>query len=104
MKRQYRGRFLYIHSCPSSTSEDIGALVDAERDISLRTFREAVGLQQWRELQQMLGYDRYFPISRDWHVGYYRSVYRGVPAVFVRWSAMEYIFTLDGVLGPSLAK
>jgi hypothetical protein len=97
------GRFLYVHSCPASTSEDIHDLVDRQKDISRRTFARAIGLEQWVWIQRELGYGPWLRISKDWHVGYYKSVYRGVPAVFLRWSAMEYIFTLDGQLGPSAA-
>lgn len=96
-----RDRFRFIHACPASTYEDIRLLLETEREISLRTFREAVGLRGWRELIGNLGYDREFPISRDWHVGYFRGIYRDVPAVYLRWSGMEHIFTLDGKLGPS---
>jgi hypothetical protein len=96
-----RGRFVFIHACPESTYEDMRLLLETERLISLRTFREAIGLQQWRELIASLGYSRDFPISRDWHVEYAKGIYRGVPAVFLRWSRTEYIFTLDGRLGPS---
>lgn len=98
-----RGRFYYIHSCPASTYEDIQALIASEQPITRRAFREAIGLEAWRELLINLGYDRYFPITRDWHVGYYRGIYRETLAVFLRHSRIEYIFTLDGQLGPSAA-
>lgn len=97
------GRFHYVHSCPDSTYEDIQALILSERDVSLATFRKAVGLSQWRTLVEGLGYDRHLPISKDWHVRYYRGVYRGVPCYFLRHSRIEHIFTLDGKMGPSLA-
>lgn len=97
------GRFRFVTDCIGSTYEDIRDLVDQERDIGMRTFQAAVGREGWRELSDMLGYDRYLPLSRDWHVGYYKSLFRGMPAVFLRHSAIEYIFTPDGRVGPSLA-
>ncbi len=100
---QHAGRFLFVHSCPGSTYEDMRPLIDNERTISRKSFALAIGTEQWRSLQHNLGYDRWLPISKDWHVGYYRSVYRGVPAVFLRHSHIEYIYTLDGQLGPSEA-
>jgi hypothetical protein len=95
------GRFHYVHSCPSSTYEDIRALMESERSVELATFRKAVGPEQWRETCASLGYDRGFPISKDWHVRYYKGVYRHVPAYFLRHSRIEHIFTLDGKVGPS---
>jgi GNAT superfamily N-acetyltransferase len=96
-------RYIFVHSCPSSTYEDIQALTASEKPISLDTFRRAIGPAQWAEIQASLGYDRSFPIRRDWHVGYFRGVYRGVAAVFLRHSRIEHIFTLHGMCGPSLA-
>ena len=66
-------------------------------------FAKAIGSQAWRDIQASLGYDRDFPITKDWHVGYYKGVFRGVPCYFLRHSRIEHIYTLDGKLGPSLA-
>lgn len=96
------GRFLYVMSCPDSTYEDIQALKETEDAIGLRAFARAIGPTQWKDLQRQLQYDRDFPISRDWHVGYYRGVFRGVPCYFMRHSGIEHIYTLNGKLGPSL--
>lgn len=85
-------RYQFETDCIGSTSEAIRDLVDGETSITLRTFREAIGLEQWRELQATLGYDRDLPISRDWAIGFYKSTYLGRPAVFARWSHIEYIF------------
>lgn len=97
------GRYHFVHACPDSTYEDIQALATTEKDISLATFRRAIGPSQWNEIRANLGYDRHFPITKDWHVRYYKGVYRGVPCVFLRHSRIEHIFTLDGKLGPSHA-
>ena len=72
--------------------------------IELPTFRRAIGPEQWAWIQGSLGYDRSFPISRDWHVRYGKATYRGVPAVFLRHSRIEHIFTLKGEMGPSEAE
>jgi hypothetical protein len=95
--------FKYVHACPGSTYEDIQSLQEHEIPVTMATFRSRVGSRQWKWIQQVLGYDRDFPISKDWHVGYFRSVYRGQPAYFLRHSRIEYIFTKGGRLGPSLA-
>jgi len=101
--RASAGRFRFVTDCIGSTGEDIRDLVDSEQDISRRSFAIAVGPSGYQQVSEMLGYDRHFPLSRDWHVGYYRGRYRGVPAVFLRHSHIEYIFTLDGKVGPSAA-
>jgi hypothetical protein len=84
--------YVFETDCIHSDGESIRALVESEKPISLRTFRSAIGIPAWKELQDTLGYDRHFPISRDWHIGFYKGVYRDRPAVFARWSAIEYIF------------
>jgi hypothetical protein len=88
----YRLEYHFVTNCIGSDSESIRDLVDSEKSISLRTFREHIGVSQWKELLAMFGYDRHLPISRDWHVGYYKGVYQGKPAVFLRHSAIEWIF------------
>jgi hypothetical protein len=96
------GRYVFVHACPGSTAEDISDLRDSERKISRRTFVRKLAPGQWEWIQRELGYDRHLPISRaDWQIPYFKGVYRGVPAVFLVWSAFEYIFTLDGTLGAS---
>lgn len=100
---KHAGKFTFETRCVESTYEDMRALLASEQSISLATFRLAIGLPQWRILTRALGYDRGFPIRRDWHVGYYQGQYRGAPAYFLRWSGIEHIYT-HGELGPSLAK
>ena len=98
------GRYRYVMSCPDSTYEDIQALQESEEMISRSTFTKAIGPTAWREIQANLGYDRHFSITKDWHVGYYKGTFRGVPCYFLRHSKIEHIYTLDGKLGPSLAE
>lgn len=97
-----RGRFRFVHACPDSTYEDMRAMLDTDEPVSRRTLSYHVGSEQLRDIERWLGYSRELPMSRDWAVGYHRGIYRGVPAYWFRWSGMEYIFTLDGKLGPSL--
>ena len=75
--RALAGRFHFVTSCVGSTFEDIRDLIDnGDHAISMRTFAIAIGRNGWRQLSEMLGYDRDFPLSRDWHVGYYRGIFR----------------------------
>jgi hypothetical protein len=92
--------YRFVTNCIGSDSESIRDLVDSEKDITLRTFRQHIGLDQWKELLENFGYDRHLPISKDWHVGFYKGVYRGKPAVFLRHSAIEWIFVKDASGGP----
>ena len=48
------------------------------------------------KLAHALGYDRHLPLSRDWHVSYFKSTLLGEPVYFMRWSGIEYVFTSDG--------
>jgi len=95
---RFAGRYEYVTSCIGSCYEDMRDLLDASdtEHVSRSTFARAVGLEAWRQLKDDLGYDRDFPISRDWHVDYMRGFYRGVACYFLRHSGIEYIYTLDG--------
>jgi len=88
MSRTYQ----FVTDCRSSDNESISSLKGSEEEISLGQFRRRIGMPQWKQLQAELGYDRDFPISGDWHIGYYRGIYQGQPAVFLRWSGIEFIF------------
>jgi transcriptional regulator with XRE-family HTH domain/AraC-like DNA-binding protein len=95
------GRYRFVTDCVSSTYADVSALVDSEERIKLRTFQRKLAPGEWARINVTLGYDRSMPLSRDPHVAYFKGVYRGTPAVFLVWSGIEQIFTLDGEQGPS---
>jgi hypothetical protein len=88
--------YRFVTNCIGSDSVSIRDMIETEKDISLATFRRRIGPEQWKEIQANLGYDRHFPISKDWHIGYYESVYQGAPAVFLRHSGVEWIFVAAG--------
>jgi hypothetical protein len=95
------GRYRFVTTCVNSTSDDIDALIEQAQDVSMRIFRQKIGSEQYRELEAALGYNRDLRLANDWAVSTHRSVYRGVPAYYLVWSAIEHIYTLDGELGPS---
>jgi hypothetical protein len=97
------GRYHFVTDCVGSTYEDIQALIASEQATSMTAVARAIGPVAWRDWQRAMGYDKDFPISRDWHVGYFKGTYRGVLAYFIRHSRIEHIFTLDGKVGASLA-
>jgi len=92
----HEGRFKFVTDCIGANGDDINERKRASKRITLNTFRKALGHDEWTKIQFDLGYDRDMPISKDWHVGFYKSEYRGVPAYYLAWSGIEHVFTLDG--------
>lgn len=87
----------YLTSCVDSTGPKIRAMVDDANDISYQTARRAIGaaeLDKWaRSMSYDTGSDRGgLRLKNDWHVSYHRSTYEGRACVYIRHSAIEYIF------------
>lgn len=97
-------RYRYVANCVHAAAEDISAMVESAREITRPYFVRKLAPGEWAEIQRTLGYGRSFPITGDRTISYYRSMFRGQPAVFLEWSAIEYVFTLDGKLGPSAGR
>lgn len=95
------GAYKYVHSCVSSTYEDIWDMVDNSVEITRRTFLQYVDREDLKELERELGYDRWFHIANDWHVTYHKGTYRDTPCVYLQHSGIEHIFTLNGECGAS---
>lgn len=84
-------RFTYETCCVDSDGPSIDAMREAAREITLATFRWRC---DWRPWAERMGYDRRgLPLSRDWHVAFFKSRYRGRPCFYVVHSAIEHIFT-----------
>jgi len=84
--------FRFITDCISSDGESINNMRwhDKQVEVSYRTMRKhCPGLL---ERAAELGYDRYFPLSRDWHVSYHRSFFQGRPCYYFVWSQIEQVF------------
>lgn len=65
-------------------------MVNNAREITYNTFKKYVNI---KELESMLGYEGSpLRIKDDYAVTFYRSKYEGKPCVYVRWSAIEYVF------------
>lgn len=96
------GRYHFVTDCTGwHSGQDINDMIDTGREITRRTFLEYVNKADMKSIEKSIGYGRDFPMSRDWHVSYHRGTFRGVPAVWFVWSAIEHIFTLDGKRGKS---
>jgi len=66
------------------------------QDITLDTFRRRVDPTSFSSLQSELGYavgqEKGLHLKDDWAVSYHKSVFRGKPCYYLRWSSIEYIF------------
>lgn len=90
--------------CVHSTAELINAMVDTATEITWKTFRNHIDLQElksifpfysWRgEIYNSEGeLTVTFHIKDDWAVSFYKSNYNNKPCYFLVHSAIEYIFT-----------
>lgn len=91
-------KYRYETCCVNAIGDDITAMVDVAREITLRTFRKHCDTREWEE---HMGYSRRgrggLPLSRDWHVSYHKSKYQGRPCYYARHSAIEHIFTRERI-------
>jgi hypothetical protein len=87
-------RFQLETDCISADGDDIEAMCDAGRKITLATFKRRT---EWLDWAESMGYSRTrrtgLPLHRDYHVTYYRSRYRGRACYYAKHSAIEYVFT-----------
>ena len=93
--------FWYLTNCVCCAGPNPGAAINsmAEQasDITRRTFLTYVNANELHIVEDSLEYDRHpargLTMAGDWHVSYHKSRFRGVPVVYFRHSAIEYIFT-----------
>jgi len=83
--------------CPGpNPGEAIRAMVDNARSITRRTFLRHVSRRDLEIFEKELNYEGHpsqgMTMAQDWHVGYYKSVFREKPVVYFCHSAIEYIF------------
>lgn len=88
----------YVTCCVDSTAEAITPMVDRAIEVTYRTLMRRVGRDVLASVPAFQNYDwRLRPhdltMSRDWMVSYHRSVFCGRRCYYVRWSAIEFIFT-----------
>lgn len=84
--------FRYVTNCTNAIGSDIDNMVNSGVRITRRTFLGYVEPSGMKILERALGYDHRLPMSRDWHVSYYKGTFRGKPAVWFDHSRIEYIF------------
>ena len=93
MNRPYQ----YLTCCVNSTGPKIHAMVDAAREVTLRTLRRHVSTE---ELKGVFGFYTWgvgpgLHLKNDWAVSYHKSTYDGQPCYYVDHSSIEYIFTQE---------
>jgi hypothetical protein len=91
-------RYRFVTDCIHAKGEDISAMVESGVQVTRATFVRHTDDLERRCMEESMGYDT-LPITKDWAVAYYRGSYRGVPAYWMTWSAIEHVFTLDGMVG-----
>jgi hypothetical protein len=81
---------------PQYQVADLQAMIDAGRDVTYETFqRHCAGLAEWAVEHGYEGpHERGgLHIKNDWHVGYFKSTFRGRPCYYMSWSGIEFIWT-----------
>jgi hypothetical protein len=69
------------------------------RKVSYRTFMEKVGRDTVRTVYPFNTYawgrnEEGLRLKDDWHVGYYKSMYKGQLCYYIDHSSIEYVFVL----------
>lgn len=82
----------FLTNCIESDGRSINDMKQAATMIVRRTFLRHVDRSSLNDIEKELGYGRDFPMSKDWHVSYHKSTYRGKPCIYFVWSAIEYVF------------
>jgi len=84
-------------NCPGpNPGQAIRDMVDSAQTITRRTFLRHVGRRNLELHEKALEYagcpSQGLTMAQDWHVSYYKGVFRGKPVVYFVHSAIEYIF------------
>jgi hypothetical protein len=89
-----RERAVYRYNCVYAPDiDELNHIVDNRKPISRRTFTKRVDQTERERIEEMLGYNRSFTITNDWHVSYFKSrTLRGIPVYVLCHSGIEYIF------------
>lgn len=90
--------YRYETCCIHSDYESITSMTDQASEVSYRTMLRYCDLTSWAEengyeLRQNAGHG--LTLKHDWHVSYYKSLYRGKPCYYLVHSHIEHIWVLD---------
>jgi len=86
----------FTTTCIDSTANAINTMTDSARKITRRTFLSHVDRDELAGVESGLGYELHpangLTMAGDYHVGYFKSRYRGKPCVYFDWSRIEHVF------------
>ena len=87
----------YLTCCVNSTAEKIINMTDRARTIGYKTARRTIGsaaFDEWAaSMSYFTGHERGgLRLKNDYCVSYGKSIYDGMPCIFICHSAIEYIF------------
>ncbi|MGL5921950.1 hypothetical protein [Chroococcidiopsis sp.] len=87
----------YIGDCSILDGDSISEMVEDSKDITAKSFKKAIGTEQYNKLSQDLGYEprAKLRLDTDCHVSFSRSAYQGKKCVYCTWSAFEHVFLLE---------
>jgi hypothetical protein len=95
------GKYTFATSCvgvPQSRVPALHDMIDRAREITYRTFTKHVDPDELKELFPFYtwgpGRQEGLRLSDDWAVSFHRSKFEGRKCVYIRHSAIEYIFTV----------
>ncbi len=86
----------YLTNCVNSTAKLIEDMIESAIEIKWPTFRKYVDIESLKELFPDYRCKRwdtgFLHIKNDYHVRYFKSVFKGKRCIFLVWSATEFIF------------
>jgi len=89
--------FIYETCCMNISQEDVPALQEMTRGAKSITYdtmrRHCRGFLDWAKQHGYVIHGNDLKLRNDWHVGYYKSSFKGRPCYYVQWSGIEYIWT-----------
>ena len=88
----FPGRFRYLGSCPGLDGAALYEMILEARELSRAAFLRLVEAGELEEIEWELGYRPDFRMANDWHVGYWRSRYKGRACAYFTWSGMEFVW------------
>ena len=84
MKKQY------LTCCVEAEGDDIHAMTEQAEQVTYGTVARNCDLTQFKA---MMGYGKTgLALKNDWHVGYFKSEYKGQECYYIVHSGIEYIF------------
>jgi hypothetical protein len=88
--------YIYAFNCTDCKPWNVRHLtpmVANAREIKIKTFRRHVkGLEEWEKEHGYVRKGDGLRLSKDWAVGFYKSMFDEFPVYFISWSCIEFIW------------